>query len=89
MGEAVSSYGFEFHHAKPEGGMSGMGYVMLTKWIPETPNKMPRYASHYIGVGGLVLSKDGLKMLAILETKPLSPDVWKLPGGAVDPGESI
>ena len=35
------------------------------------------------------MSKDGQKMLAILETKPLSPDVWKLPGGAVDPGESI
>ena len=62
---------------------------MLTKWLPEGPDKMPGFATHFVGVGGLVLSKDQTKMLAILETKPLSPDVWKLPGGAVDPGESI
>jgi 8-oxo-dGTP pyrophosphatase MutT (NUDIX family) len=48
---------------------------------------MPGYASHYVGVGGLVLSKD--RVLAIQETKPFSPGIWKLPGGLVDPGESI
>lgn len=60
---------------------------MLTKWLPNEPSKMPGYASHYVGVGGLVLSKD--RVLAIQETKPTSPGIWKLPGGLVDPGESI
>lgn len=49
---ALNKGGFEFHHTKPD-------HIMLTKWLPKTdPNKLPGYASHYIGVGGLVLSKD-------------------------------
>jgi hypothetical protein len=32
---------------------------MLTKWMPKDElNKMPGFASHYVGVGGLVISKD-------------------------------
>ena len=35
--------GFDFHHAQS-------GYAMLTKWLPEDePNKLPLYASHYLG----------------------------------------
>lgn len=30
----ATSAGFEFHHAKP-------GYVMLTKWLPETASTIP------------------------------------------------
>ena len=60
-GVAVQEAGFEFHHAKD-------GYVMLTNWLPENqPNKMPGFASHYIGVGGLVFNKNKTKMLAIQE----------------------
>ena len=58
-GVAVQDAGFEFHHAKD-------GYVMLTNWLPkEEPSKIPNFATHYCGVGGLVLNKDRTKILAI------------------------
>lgn len=50
---------------------------------------MPSYASHYIGVGGLVLSKDKKKLLMIQEVKPIIEGLWKLPGGLVETGESL
>jgi hypothetical protein len=50
---------FKYHHAKD-------GYVMMTKWMDkESIDKMPSFATHYVGVGGLVLSKDRKKILAI------------------------
>jgi 8-oxo-dGTP pyrophosphatase MutT (NUDIX family) len=81
-GVAAQEHGFKFHHAKD-------GYVMLTKWLPETMNKLPGFASHYVGVGGLVLDRERQKVLAIQERKPLINDLWKLPGGLVETGESI
>ena len=62
---------------------------MLTKWVPQTPSKLPGFASHYVGVGGLVLDKDRKHVLCIQEKKPLIQDLWKLPGGLVETGESI
>ena len=63
---------------------------MLTRWIPvNQESKIPFYASHYIGVGGLVLNKDKSKILAIQEKKSHFKRLWKIPGGAVDPDESI
>lgn len=50
---------------------------------------MPGYASHYIGVGGFVVSKDWNKILSVQEKKPMIPGLWKLPGGLVEPGETI
>ena len=57
-GVAVQEAGFNFHHAKND-------YLMLTHWIPESLNKMPGFATHYVGVGGLVLNSDRTKMLCI------------------------
>ena len=74
---------FKYHHAKE-------GYVMLTKWMDkESVNKMPSFATHYVGVGGLVFNKDRTKILAIQERKPIIEGLWKLPGGLVETGESI
>jgi ADP-ribose pyrophosphatase YjhB (NUDIX family) len=50
---------------------------------------MPSFATHYIGVGGLVLNKEKTKILAIQEQKPLIEGLWKLPGGLVETGENI
>ena len=37
---------------------------MLTRWIKDSePSKLPLYASHYVGVGGLVLNKKKDKIL--------------------------
>lgn len=51
--------GFDFHHAKKD-------YVMLNKWInPDLENKLPGFASHYVGVGGMVVNKAKDKILCI------------------------
>ena len=71
------------HHAKN-------GYVMLTKWLDKNSiNKMPSFATHYVGVGGLVINNDRTKILAIQEQKPVIEGLWKLPGGLVETNESI
>jgi hypothetical protein len=56
---AVNIGKFDFHHAKND-------YVMLTRWINEDEaSKLPLYASHYVGVGGLVLNSTKDKILSI------------------------
>ena len=81
---AIKEGEFKFHHAKED-------YVMLSKWLPkDIPNKLPHFASHYVGVGGLVLSPDSLKILTIQERRSAAEGgPWKLPGGLVEKGESI
>lgn len=76
--------GFEFHHAEPD-------YVMLTKWLPDTENKLPPSASHQVGVGAFVYDKESNKVLLVKEKSgPLrGKDVWKLPTGLVLQGEDI
>lgn len=32
-------------------------YVMLTKWLPDTPSTLPPNASHQVGVGAFVLNE--------------------------------
>ncbi|KAJ8042627.1 Nudix hydrolase 8 [Holothuria leucospilota] len=79
----VAKHGFEFHHAQPL-------YVMMTRWLPspcEERNMLPAFANHYIGVGGLVIDSKN-QMLVIKERYTAFP-LWKLPGGAVDKGESL
>ncbi|CDW85883.1 nucleoside diphosphate-linked moiety x motif 6 [Stylonychia lemnae] len=61
----------------------------MTKWMPQEDNKLPGFSTHYVGVGGLVISKDKSKILAIQESKPLIKDLWKLPGGLVERGENL
>lgn len=78
--------GFEFHHAQP-------GYVMLTRWLPESgPSSLPPYPHHQLGVGGLVLDQSGERVLCIQERAGMTAgmkDFWKLPGGLVDLGEDM
>lgn len=63
---------------------------MLTKWLDESSeSRLPGFATHYIGVGGMVINKERTKLLCIQEQRPLSPGQWKLPGGLVETGESI
>lgn len=76
--------GFDFHHANP-------GYVMLTKWLPSTPSSLPPYPHHQIGVGGMVLDREG-RVLCIQEKAGITAgmkDFWKLPGGLVDATEDL
>ena len=79
---ATTQFNFDFHHAKSE-------YLMLTKWLDKGASRLPGYATHYIGVGGMVLNSQRTKLLCIQEQRPLLPGVWKLPGGLVETGESL
>lgn len=65
---------------------------MMTKWLDKScESRLPGFASHYIGVGGLVLNSDMTKMLCIQERNPMASvkDLWKLPGGLVEGNEKI
>ncbi|CAI2377804.1 unnamed protein product [Moneuplotes crassus] len=81
--ETAASLGFEFHHTK--------GSVLtMSQWLEEdSPNRLPGYATHYAGVGGLVVN-DQEEALLVQETHPYKGEVfWKLPGGQVDANETL
>jgi 8-oxo-dGTP pyrophosphatase MutT (NUDIX family) len=85
--------GFEIHHAQP-------GYIQLTAWLPKlfddstaAESTLPGYATHFVGVGGVVLN-DANELLVVSERyQPKGFDQtairYKLPGGHVDRGESL
>jgi ADP-ribose pyrophosphatase YjhB (NUDIX family) len=77
-------YGFYFHHAH-----KGDAYVLMCLWLdPTVGDRIPSYADHYIGVGGLCINqKDEILMIQARRDK--EPRLWKLPGGFMDPGETI
>ena len=48
-------FGFTFHHASHTSA-----YVLMCLWLdPATPSKIPAYADHYVGVGGVVINQRG------------------------------
>lgn len=59
---------------------------MLLKWLPEGECKVPKFATHHCGVGGVVLSGDNI--LVVKEHPPLNQN-WKFPGGYVELGENF
>jgi len=83
IGEAAAQ-GFVFHHAKTD-------YVLLTKWLPEDPNPLPKYGFTQIGVGGIVVnSKDEVLLVQErISPHPVYQGCWKMPGGLADPGEDF
>ncbi len=73
--------GFSFHHARET-------FAMLTRRLVEGAY-IPPYASHYVGVGGVVLNR-ARELLVVSERyrRSRGPS-YKLPGGALHPGEHI
>ncbi len=74
--------GFSFHH-------TGEDYIMLTCRLEEGA-MIPPYASHYIGVGGVVVTENGY-LLVVREKYGFGgrPPLLKLPGGAIHAGEHL
>ena len=73
--------GFTFHH-------SGTDYLVLTKQL-ESNAFIPEYATHYIGAGGVVINeREELLVVSELHRSSSRP-YYKLPGGALHPGEHI
>ncbi|WKX89654.1 hypothetical protein Q1695_008923 [Nippostrongylus brasiliensis] len=77
---ALVEKGFTFHHTQPD-------YLMMTKWLPERPCTLPRYAHTLIGAGGLVV--DSQDRVLLMREKRGHYLGWKFPGGAAEPGENI
>nr|ACU24515.1 unknown [Glycine max] len=75
--------GFRYHHAEPD-------YLMLVRWIPDTPDTLPANASHRVGVGAFVINNNK-EVLVVQETggKFRGTGVWKMPTGAVNEGEDL
>ena len=74
--------GFSFHHSSEQ-------YLMLThRLVPDAI--IPPFATHYIGAGGVVLNEDS-ELLLVCERyrRPGQPPFYKLPGGALQPGEHL
>lgn len=74
--------GFTFHH-------SGDHYLMLIYPL-EDDSYMPPFATHYIGIGGVVLTVDK-ELLVVRERYGFGgrTPTLKLPGGALQPGEHL
>ncbi|PNW79813.1 hypothetical protein CHLRE_08g367800v5 [Chlamydomonas reinhardtii] len=75
--------GFVFHHAEPE-------YLMMTRWLPDTPSTLPANASHQVGVGAFVVNSSG-QVLVVQERSGVlrGRGVWKMPTGLVAAGEDL
>ena len=74
--------GFIFHHSTPEQS------TLVYRLQPDA--FVPAYASHYIGVGGVVVNeKQELLVVAEQYHRSTNPRFYKLPGGLVDPDEHI
>jgi 8-oxo-dGTP pyrophosphatase MutT (NUDIX family) len=73
--------GFVFHH-------SDEGDLVLTRRLVEDAF-VPVHATHYVGVGGVVLN-DRRDLLVVCERhRRTSQRYYKLPGGALQPGEHL
>ena len=79
--EAVNQ-GFTFHHSSEE-------YLMLTAILQEGA-WVPHFATHYIGIGGVVLTPER-ELLVVREIYGVAgrPPTLKLPGGALHPNENL
>ena len=74
--------GFSYHHC-------GKDYLMLTRRLVEGAT-IPPYATHNVGAGGVVLN-DRRELLVVWEKidRTRRPHYYKLPGGALRPGEHL
>ena len=75
--------GFSYHHADES-------YLMMTHQL-EQDSYIPPYATHYIGVGAVVVSENR-ELLVVSERykfRGTRGPGYKLPGGALMPGEHL
>jgi len=73
--------GFGFHHTQD-------AYLMLTLRLVEGA-LIPYYATHYIGAGGVVINSRQEVLVVCERFRRGNRPYYKLPGGALHPGEHI
>lgn len=77
----LEGLGFRPHHTA---GSS----IVLNAWIhPSEPDRIPPYATHQVGVGGVVYDAGTDEVLMVRE--PEKTFGWKFPGGLADRGEDF
>ncbi|XP_071787725.1 nucleoside diphosphate-linked moiety X motif 6-like isoform X2 [Asterias amurensis] len=73
--------GFDLHHAQDQ-------HVVMSKWLRQDyGSRLPRYASHQVGVAGFVFNEETEEVLMVQDKHRLVR--WKFPGGLSEPGEDI
>src|SRR5712692_9983530 len=73
--------GFFFHHSD-EGTL-----VMVCRLVEDA--FVPTHATHYIGVGGVVINERQELLVVCERHRRTSQIYYKLPGGALQPGEHL
>jgi 8-oxo-dGTP pyrophosphatase MutT (NUDIX family) len=73
--------GFVFHH-------SDEGELTMTRRLVEHAF-VPTHATHYVGVGGVVLNQRNELLVVCEKHRRTSRRYYKLPGGALQPGEHL
>jgi len=74
--------GFTLHSCEKD-------YLMLTKWLPNSPSTIPNQPHNLVGVGCICYDKKNRKLLVVKEKNGAISDVFKIPTGAVDPSEDL
>nr|XP_022327670.1 nucleoside diphosphate-linked moiety X motif 6-like isoform X1 [Crassostrea virginica] len=78
----AANQGFEFHHAEHD-------QSVLKLWLHDDKEDLiPRFATHQIGVSGLVIREDTGQVLAV-QDRNSQFDLWKFPGGLSNLEEDI
>lgn len=78
----AAQFGFQFHHAEHQ--MS-----LLKLWLnTSVEDRSPRFATHQVGVAGLVYRED-TKEILVVKDKNSQFSYWKFPGGLSELGEDI
>ncbi|XP_053399947.1 nucleoside diphosphate-linked moiety X motif 6-like isoform X2 [Mercenaria mercenaria] len=80
--EAASAEGFQFHNAENS-------QCLLKLWLRDGVDASPRFATHQLGVCGVVIKEDTREVLVMQERKSQFSKFWKFPGGLADLGEDI
>jgi ADP-ribose pyrophosphatase YjhB (NUDIX family) len=75
--------GFDFHYC-------GDGELILKRWLPDTPSRLPLGPTHQVGVGALILNDEGNMLVVREKSGPAAAhELWKMPTGLLDPSEDV
>lgn len=78
----VAGLGFVFHHAEND-------YVLMVCRLTKEAF-IPKYSTHYVGAGGVVINDDGMLLVVAEQRGRSGPSrSYKLPGGHLDDAEHI
>ncbi|CAB9502340.1 X motif 6 [Seminavis robusta] len=76
----MADQGFQFHHAQGD-------HAVLNLWLRQESSLVPEFATHHIGVGGIVINSRDEILCVREQGKNFLP--WKIPGGLSHLGEHI